>query len=63
MVEVRLLQHFAQVAGANLGGKRLLLVIVEIGLLGLVAAMMRSGLKFLALDHLFFDVSGAGRIG
>ena len=60
MVEVRLLQHLAQFARANLRVQLLLfLVVIQIVLVGLVV-MMRS-VVLLALDHFFLNQTVAGR--
>ena len=58
---MRLLQHLAQFAGANLRVQRLLFfVVVQVVLVGLVVVMMRS-VELLAFDHLFFHQAAAGR--
>ncbi len=63
VIEMSLLQHFAQVAGAQMSGQRLFFVIVQVVSLRLVASQMRCGLKLFAFNHLFFDQPSAGSIG
>ncbi len=60
VIEMRFLQHFAQFAGANLRGQRLFFVIVQVVLVGLVVARMRSGVELLAFDHFFFNQAAPG---
>ena len=58
VIEVSFLQHLTQFAGANLGLKRLLfLILVQIVLIGLV--VMMSDVEFLSFDDLFFDKAAA----
>ena len=63
MVEVRLLEHFAQVAGAHLGRQRLLFVILKVLFLGLAVMMMTGSVELLLFDEFFFDEAAAGSIG
>jgi hypothetical protein len=62
VVEVRLLEQLTQIAGAQLRGKRLFLVVFEIMIVGL-AVMVMGSVEFLFFDDLFFNQAGAGRIG
>ena len=63
VIEVGLLQHLAQVAGANLVGQRLLFKVVQVVVVGLVAVMMAGSVELLFFDGLFFDEAAAGSVG
>ena len=60
VIEVRLLQHFAQCAGANLCLQRLFLVFVKIVLVVPVRVAMEWRIQFLAFDDFFFHDTIAG---
>jgi len=61
VIEVGLLQHLAEVAGAELNGQGLLFVVFEVVVFGL--AVMMWSVELFLLNHLFFKVAGAGRVG
>ncbi len=61
VIEMSLLQHFAQGSGANLIGQSLLFIVFKIVLVRLVVMMRR--VELLLFNHLFFNDSAAGRIG
>jgi hypothetical protein len=62
VVEMGLLQHFAQGAGANLVGQRLLFIVFKVVLIRLVTMVTRR-VELLLFNHLFLDDAAAGRIG
>jgi hypothetical protein len=61
MVEVSLLEHFAQVAGAHLRGQSLFFVVFQVVFFGL--AMMMGSIKLFFFNELFFNQAAAGGIG
>ena len=63
MVEVGLLEHLAQVAGAKLVGQCLLFKVVQVMFFGFSEAMRMAGsVELLFLDGLFLDEAAAGGI-
>ena len=62
VVEVRLLEHFSQLPGAQVRGQCLLFVNVEVVRFGLVAARMGRSVELLAIDFFLFDQACTRRI-